>query len=256
MGVPRLIGMIHLGPLPGSPLFAGDLDAIVAAAVRDAVTLEETGFGGLMIENFGDVPFFTDDVPKLTVAAMTRVVDAVRGAVELPIGINVLRNDAVAALSIAAATEASYVRVNVLNGVMYTDQGPIVGRAADVLRLRAEIAPAVAVMADVFVKHAVPPPGLTVEAATRDLAGRGGADIIVVSGSATGDSPDFDRVERVKAAAGSTPVFIGSGMTSGNAPELLAIADGCIVGTALKRDGAPTNPVEAALATRFVAAAA
>jgi membrane complex biogenesis BtpA family protein len=143
----------------------------------------------------------------------------------------------------------------VLNGVMYTDQGPIVGRAADVLRLRRAIAADVAIVADVFVKHAVPPANLTLEDATRDLAGRGGADVLVVSGSATGDAPDLERLERVKNAAGATPVFIGSGATSSNVGAMLGVADGCIVGTSLKRDGRVTNPVDAELAAGFVAAA-
>ena len=208
-----------------------------------------------MIENFGDVPFHADDVPKITVAAMTRAVDAVVRAVDVPVGVNVLRNDVSAALAIAAATGAGFVRVNVLNGVMYTDQGPIVGKAADVLRLRAQLAPQVAVMADVFVKHAVPPAGLVLEDATHDLAGRGGADAIIVSGSATGNAPDFERLKRVKTAAGETPVYVGSGSSPANIADMLAVADGAIVGTSIKVGSVTTNPVDPALAAAVVAAA-
>lgn len=255
MGVPRLIGMIHLGPLPGAPLFDGDFDSLITAALADAATLAGAGFDGIMIENFGDVPFYTDDVPKVTVAAMTRAVDAVVRAVDIPVGVNVLRNDVAAAIAIAATTGAGFVRVNVLNGVMYTDQGPIVGKAAEILRLRKELAPDVAVMADVFVKHAVPPAGLMLEDATHDLAGRGGADAIVVSGSATGNAPDFERLKRVKAAAADTPVYLGSGTSPANIVDMLAIADGAIVGTSIKDGGITTNPVDPSLAASLVAAA-
>ena len=125
--------MVHLGPLPGSPQFGHDLKAVIASALADAERLEAAQFDGVMIENFGDIPFFADDVPKATIAGMTRVVSAISRHVDIPFGVNVLRNDALGALAIAAATGASFIRVNVLSGLMHTDQGPIVGRAAEVL---------------------------------------------------------------------------------------------------------------------------
>lgn len=255
MGVPRLIGMIHLCPLPGAPRYGGDMAPILEAACADAKTLAHAGFDGLMVENFGDAPFYPDDVPAVTVAAMTKAVAAIRDTVDLPIGVNVLRNDVSAALAIAAVTGAEFVRVNVLSGTMFTDQGPITGRAADVLRLRGQLAPDVAIMADVFVKHATPPPGLDLVDATHDLADRGGADAIVVSGSATGQAPDLERIHTVKGAAGTTPVYLGSGVTAESVATMLEIADGCIVGTALKRGGRTTDPVDGGLAATFVEAA-
>jgi len=253
--LPRLIGMIHLGALPGAPAFAGDLDGVIDAAITDAVTLSNAGFDGLMIENFGDAPFFADDVPKVTIAAMSRAVAAVIAAVDLPVGVNVLRNDALGALSVAAATGARFIRVNVLSGMMTTDQGPIVGRAADVARLRATLAPGVAVMADVFVKHATPPPGLTIELATRDLAERGGADAIIVSGTGTGRPPTMAKLREVRASAGGTPLYLGSGVAAGSVARFLTVADGVIAGTAIKQRGVTTNPVAAGRARRFVKAA-
>ena len=247
--------MVHLGALPGSPLFTGDLDAVVDTAVTDAVTLARAGFGGVMIENFGDAPFFADDVPKVTVAAMTRAVDAIRRAVDLPIGVNVLRNDALAALAVAATTGAAFVRVNVLSGTMFTDQGPIVGRAAEVSRARATLAPDVAIMADVFVKHATPPAGLTVEQATHDLTGRGGADAVVVSGSGTGSAPTMSHLRAVRAAAPDTPLYLGSGVTAGTVKRFLTVADGVIAGTSIKQRGRTTAPVAANRSKAFVAAA-
>ena len=253
--IPRLIGMVHLGALPGAPEFAGDLDAVLEAAISDALTLERAGFDGLMVENFGDAPFFADDVPGVTVASMTRAVAAISAAVQLPIGVNVLRNDGVAALAVAAATGAQFIRVNVLSGTMWTDQGPIVGRAAEVSRLRRSIAPHVSIMADVFVKHATPPPGLTLELATRDLADRGSADAIVVSGTGTGRPPSMTKLREVRTAAGATPIYLGSGVTTGTVARFLTVADGVIAGTAIKQRGVTTNPVAAKRAADFVKAA-
>ena len=105
----------------------------------------------------------------------------------VPVGVNVLRNDALAALGIAAATGARFIRVNVLTGLMYTDQGPITGKAAEVARARSRLAPDVEIWADVLVKHAVAPPGSDIRQMARDTIERGGADALIMSGSGTGE---------------------------------------------------------------------
>ena len=253
--LPRLIGMIHLAALPGAPTYTGKLESILERAVGDAVTLADAGFDGLMVENFGDAPFYADDVPKVTVAAMTAAVAAVADSVDIPIGVNVLRNDALAALAVAAATGATMVRVNVLSGTMYTDQGPITGKAAEVARVRASIAPDVAVLADVFVKHAVPPPGLTLVQATHDAVERSGADALVVSGDGTGQATDLDALRTVAGIADPTPVYVGSGADAASITSVLAVGHGAIVGSSLKTDGDPANAVDAELARRFVESA-
>ncbi len=251
--IPELIGMVHLGPLPGAPT-ASSMPQVVSDAVRDALTLADAGFDAVMVENFGDAPFYADDVPKETVAAMARAVGAVVDAVDIPVGVNVLRNDALAALAVAAATGASMIRVNVLSGSMYTDQGLIEGRGADVARLRARLCPDVAILADVFVKHATPPPGLTLLQATHDLAGRGGADALVVSGSGTGAAISLDDALVVKKAAPHLPLVVGSGATPDTLSSLFEVVDSVIVGTSIKVGGITTNPVDPALAAALVAA--
>jgi membrane complex biogenesis BtpA family protein len=254
MSIPRLVGMVHLGPLPGSPAFNGDLDSVITAATADAERIAEAGFDGIMIENFGDAPFYASDAPKVTVASLTTAVNAVYEASRLPVGVNVLRNDGLGALSVAAATPASFVRINILSGTMYTDQGPIVGKAAEIARLRSQICPEVAIMADVFVKHATHPPGLTLTDATNDLVQRALPDAIVVSGAGTGAPADLDELATV-AGLSHLPVYLGSGVTIDNVDAMLAIADGAIVGTSIKVGGVTTNPVDLAAATAFVNAA-
>jgi len=249
----RLIGMVHLGPLPGSPRYGGDIDGIVAAASTDARTLIQAGFDAVLVENFGDAPFFAEDAPKTTIAAMTRAVTAI-AALGVPTGVNVLRNDALGALAVAAATGAAFIRVNVLSGVMHTDQGTITGKAAEVARLRAAVAPGVAIFADVFVKHATPPAGLTIDQAAADLWERAGADGIVVSGPGTGKAVDRSDLERVAAAAPGAPLYVGSGADASSARQLLAVCAGLIVGTAVKVDGVTAAPVDPGRAKAFVAA--
>jgi len=247
--------MVHLGPLPGSPRHTGEFDRVLERAVDDARILAASGFDAVMVENFGDAPFFADDVPKATVAAMTRAVTAVVDAVPIPVGVNVLRNDALAAIAVAAATGATFIRVNVLSGLMHTDQGTITGKAAEVARLRASIAPTVRVLADVFVKHAVAPTGLTVEQAALDLWERSGADGLVVSGSGTGHPLDPTRLDAVHAAVPDAPLYAGSGVDTATVAGLLRICTGVIVGTSIKEGGVTTAPVDPGRAAALVAAA-
>lgn len=251
----QLIGMIHLGPLPGAPRFTGSFEEVLENAIADAQTLTDAGFDALMIENYNDVPFFADEVPPVTVAAMARAVATLRAAVDVPLGVNVLRNDALAAISIAAACDAQFIRVNVLSGSMYTDQGLIEGRAAEIARLRMELSPDVEVLADVFVKHATPPAGLTIQDAAADLWHRGMADALIVSGVATGKPPTDKTIDQVKSAVPDAPLLIGSGATKGRLAKLKTKVDGVIVGTDVKKAGKIGNEVDPKRAKAFVRAA-
>ena len=244
--------MVHLRPLPGSPRFAHDLDAVIEFARRDAIILKNAGFPALIVENFGDAPFYPDQVPPITVAAMTRAVAAVAEAAGLPIGVNVLRNDASSSLAIAAAIGGGMIRVNVLTGLMNTDQGPIIGRAAEVVRERHLLCPDVAILADVLVKHASPPFGTTVEQAGLDTWERGGADALIVSGTGTGVVPDLDEATRLRKAVPEATILIGSGSSAGGLSAFAGIADGAIVGSSIKVDGNVSNQVDPERALELV----
>ena len=236
---PILVGMVHLGALPGSPKYAGEWPALLNAARQDAASLAEGGADAVLLENFSDDPFFKTKVPRITIAAMTVAALAVReSAAGLPVGVNVLRNDGRAALAVAIAAGCQFIRVNVLSGARVTDQGIIQGIAADLLRKRRSWGgEKIAIWADVDVKHSVPLAGRPLEDEVADLLARGGADALIVSGSGTGRPTDPEKLARVKSAAGSTPVLVGSGATPHSARDTRGDAHGFIVGTALKRNG-------------------
>ena len=260
-GTPKpVVGMAHLPPLPGAPRSDGDLETVLDRAVADAEALAAGGVDGLLVENFGDAPFHPDDVPKHTVAMMTRAATAVDGAVDLPVGVNILRNDAGAALSVAAAaTGGAFVRVNVHAGARVTDQGVIEGRAHETLRLRDRLDADVAVFADVDVKHSAPLGERSVREELHDVCERGLADVVIVSGPATGEQVERaalgTAIEARDEVAPETPVLVGSGVTADNAADLLAAADGAIVGTALKEGGETTASVDAERVADVVSAA-
>jgi len=247
--------MVHLPPLPGSPASEHSLSTIIALALADAQVLEQAGFNALMIENFGDAPFRATRVDPHTVACMTVVAQAIRAGTGLPIGINVLRNDPMAALAVAAACGAAFIRVNVHCGVYATDQGVIEGRADETLRYRRLLGTSTAIFADVHVKHARPLSTTSIAEAAEETAYRGRADALIVSGTATGKPTDLADVGAVKTAVPDRPVYVGSGVTSATIHETLAVADGVIIGTAIKQNGRTTAPVDPARAAAFVQAA-
>lgn len=255
-GAKPVVGMLHAPPLPGAPRFDGRREAILDRVLRDAETLAEGGVDGLMLENFGDTPFYPRAAPPAAVAHLTWLAVEVRRQFKLPLGVNLLRNDARGALAVATAAGARFIRVNVLSGARVTDQGVIEGDAHAVLRERVALhATSIRIFADVDVKHSAPlGPPRPVEDEVADLLHRAGADALIVSGSGTGRPADVEQLCRVKAAAGGAPVFVGSGVTAESVAALGAHADGFIVGTALKVDGLAENPVDAARVRALLAA--
>ncbi len=250
-----IIGVVHLLPLPTSARWGGNLKAVIARAEQEATALAAGGVDGIIIENFFDAPFVKDSVDPAVVSAMTLIVDRLKDLVMLPIGINVLRNDAQSAMAIAACVDAQFIRVNVLTGVMATDQGLIEGKAHQLLRYRRELGVEVAILADVLVKHARPlgTPNLTT--AVQDTIERGLADAVILSGWATGSPPSLEDLELAAAAAGNTPVFIGSGASWENIAQLMQAADGAIVASSLKRQGKIEETIDPIRVAQFVEAA-
>ena len=250
------IGVVHLLPLPTSARWQGDLHVAIARAEQEATALASGGAHGIIVENFFDAPFPKSRVDPAVVSAMTLIVQRLKQLVTLPIGINVLRNDARSALAIAACTGASFIRVNVLTGVMATDQGVIEGEAHEILRYRRELGGDVKILADVLVKHATPLGSPNLATSVEDTIHRGLADGVILSGWATGRPPRAEDLELARVAAGDTPVFVGSGANWDNVGELVRYADGVIVSSSLKRKGKIEEPVDPIRVRRFVTAMA
>jgi len=247
-----IIGVVHLLPLPTSPRWGGDLKVVIDRAEQEATALASGGVNGIIVENFFDAPFAKEQVNPAIVSAMTLIVHRLMNLVTLPIGINVLRNDAQSALAIASCVGAQFIRVNVLNGVMATDQGLIEGNAHQLLRYRRELGGDVKILADVLVKHGRPLGSPNLTTAVRETTERALADGIILSGWATGSPPSLEDLELARTAAGSTPVFIGSGANWENIPTLIQAADGVIVSSSLKRHGRITQPIDPSRVSQFV----
>lgn len=247
-----VIGVVHLLPLPTSPRWGGSLKTVIDRAEQEATALASGGVNGIIVENFFDAPFTKGTVDPAVVSAMTQIICRLKDLVTLPLGVNVLRNDAKSAMAIASCTDIAFIRVNVLTGVMATDQGIIEGEAYHLLRYRRELGYDVKILADVLVKHARPLGSPNLTTAVQETIERGLADGIILSGWATGSPPSLEDLELATAAANGTPVFIGSGANWENIPTLIQAADGAIVSSSLKRHGKIDQPIDPIRVSQFV----
>ena len=246
-----LIGVLHLLPLPGAPLYEGAIQKVYDQALAELEVFKRHQLDSVIVENFRDMPYFPGRVPAETVAAMAAVSREVVRAADMPVGINVLRSDGEAAVAVAAASGAHYVRVNVHMGAVVADQGIVQGSSQFSVRLRSALKSRALIFADVGVKHAAPIAGRSLDIETHDLAERGLADAIIVTGDRTGvetSGTDVDIVRRSTAL----PLLVGSGATPENIEQMLPKVNGLIVGSYFKKDGASHNLVDESRVQRFV----
>ncbi len=246
-----LIGVVHLPTLPGDPGYDGrSFDSLLEFAMTDARALVEGGMRAMILEIFGSAPLpkatANQPMPPHHTAIMSIVAHEIRKEFpDLILGINCLRNDAQAAIGIAVASRASFIRVNVLTGAYVTDQGVIEGDAYNLLRYRQLLdARHIAILADVLVKHATPLAPISASDATKDTLLRAHADAVIVTGSGTGEPVDRRTLEEVFRASDSRPVLLGSGTKAETLANYASFIKGAIVGTALKVDGIVSNPVD------------
>tara|TARA_B100000212_G_scaffold336459_1_gene309831 strand:- start:1724 stop:2485 length:762 start_codon:yes stop_codon:yes gene_type:complete len=239
-----IYGVVHLKSLPGSPSNRISLDEIIDHAQEDVNNLIFGGVDGIIIENFGDTPFVKDDISKRTLANFTTVVENLSIDKDIKIGINVLRNDGIAALSIAEATKSNFVRINVLNNTMFTDQGVIEGKSHEISQFKSTLNNVIEIYADVFVKHAVPPPGSKIENHAAELIERAGADVVIVTGDGTGHEINLNDLEKVRNIVPEGKLAIGSGVNSANVMAYQNLADILIVGTSFKLDNDVSKKVD------------
>jgi len=241
-----VVGMIHVGALPGTPRYRGSVATVVAKAVREAKLYEQCGVDAIAVENMHDVPYLRSQVGPEITAAMTTVARAVTRAVSLPCGIQILAGANREALAVALAAELTFVRVEGFVFAHVADEGIIESSAGDLLRYRTALhADHIAVVCDLKKKHSAHAITSDVDIAeTAKAAEFFLADGVIVTGPATGQAADLDDLRAVRTAT-SLPLFVGSGVTAENVASYLEIADAVIVGSTFKLDGKWSNDIDA-----------
>ncbi len=238
-----IIGMLHLPPLPGSPIYNGKgLKEVIDRALYDANELQEGGVDALEVENFSDPTYYPQEVgPELT-AAMAVISDHVIRAASKPVGICILA-DPKASLSVAHAVGAKFVRATFFTEASVDVSGLVCPKPHELLRFRKFLDPSIKIFTDVHIKHSAPlvnrPLGDSALDAKYFLS-----DAVIISGTHTGKETKLEDLKEAKDAVEDFPVLVGSGFRKEHAAKILAIADGAIVGTSLKKDGVSSNVVD------------
>jgi len=251
----RLVGMLHVPALPGTPAHSMDIDAIVDHVVSEAQTLIAAGFNALLLENMHDAPYLKGQVGPEIVASMTTVARAVRAETTLPLGIQILAAANREALAVAKAAGLQFLRAEGFVFGHVADEGYIDACAGELLRYRKLIgAEDVQVFCDLKKKHSSH--AVTADVSlfeTAQAAEFFQADGVIVTGTATGAPADPADLHEVKAAT-KLPLLVGSGITPESVAEALEVADGVIVGSSIKQDGHWANPIDLDAAKRVVEA--
>ena len=237
-----IIGMVHLLPLPESPHFVGDIQAIIQRAIDDTQALITADVDALIIENFGDEPYLIGEPTPAQFALMARVATQIHQMTDKPIGINVQFNAWRAEIALAYACHAQFIRVEVFVDTVLSAQGQVNPCSAQLMRYRQALgAKNIHIWADIQTKYTQNLLPQSITQSAKDAV-NAGADVLIVTGSATGQATPLEMVGEVKSVV-SNPVLVGSGTTLSNVKNVLQIADGAIVGSALKVDGKASNAV-------------
>jgi membrane complex biogenesis BtpA family protein len=246
-----IVGMIHLLALPEAPGYQNSLDAIYERALREAAALEDAGVDALIVENFGDEPYLIGELSPVQLALMAAVTRDIIRTVSLPVGVNCQFNAWQSEVAVAHACKADFIRVEVFVDTVVMAQGQVLPCSAQILRYRHQLdANNISLWADIQTKYTRTLLPQSIEQSALD-AQAAGADVLIVTGAATGQSTPLDIVAQVKKVA-HIPVVVGSGTTAANASQVLRVADGAIVGSALKVDGKAENEVSAEATRKFM----
>jgi hypothetical protein len=247
-----VIAMVHLGALPGSPLFDAEagLDGIVAAAGRDLAALQSAGFDAVMFGNENDRPY-EFDVDTASTATMAYVIGCLRADITVPFGVNVLW-DPMSTMALAAATGAAFVR-EIFTGTYASDMGAWTPNAGRALRYRDRLGRRdLALLYNVSAEFAYSLDRRSLADRARSAVFSSIPDAILVSGAITGEAASMSDLEAVKRVLPHTPVLANTGVKHETVAEVLKVADGCVVGSSLKVDGNTWKPVDPARATEFM----
>ena len=247
-----IIGMVHLLPLPGAPAYGGSMEAVCDRAMADLQALQEGGVDAFIIENFGDVPYGTENSP-MTLAAMSAVASLVAANAKIPFGINVQFNCVDQEWAMAYATGADFIRVEAFVENRVGIHGITYAGAPELMRLKGNYPSKTMIFADINTKHTFPLVDQPMDFSVHEAL-ESGADALIVTGLLTGQSPTVEDVKQFKEMAKNAPVLLGSGVNTANAKEFFQVADGAIIGSSIKIDGDVNKGVDKERVQRLVSA--
>ena len=251
-GKKPVIAMVHFGALPGAPLYDADagLEGLVEGIRKDLRALQTAGVDAIMFGNENDRPY-EFKVDAASTATMAYAIGQVKREITVPFGVNVLW-DPMSSVALAAATGASFVR-EILTGTYASDMGPWNPNAGEAMRYRDRLGRRdLALFDNISAEFAWSLDQRSLADRARSAVFSSIPDAILVSGIITGEAAALSELEAVKKVLPDTPVLANTGVKHATIADVLRVADGCIVGTALKVDGNTWNAVDPERAKEFM----
>ena len=247
-----IIGMIHLKPLPGSPVYDGKgLKKVIDQALEEAGKLIDGGVDGVQVENYNDPSYFPDVAPAETVSSLSIVAHEVHKAYpNVPMGICLLA-DPIASIAVAHTSGARFVRATVFTEAVVDVSGLALRRPHEILRYRKFLDPSIKIFADVHIKHSAPLAMRPIEESAYDAA-YFMADAVIISGKHTGFETPLEDLKKVRGVLPDYPIMVGSGMNKVNAQKILEVASGAFVGSTFKIDGNSYKSVDCERVKEFM----
>ncbi len=244
-----VIGMVHFGALPGTPLYDPDID-LLASVRADLHALQDAGFDAVMFGNENDRPY-EFDVDTASTATMAAVIGELKSEITVPFGINVLW-DPMSSVALATATGAHFVR-EIFTGTYASDMGPWTPNAGEALRYRNRLGrPDLAMLYNISAEFAHSLDQRSLPDRARSAVFSSIPDAVLVSGQITGEAAALSDLEAVKSVLPDIAVMANTGVRHDTIADVLAISDGCIVGSSLKVDGDTWNAVDPERAKDFM----
>lgn len=248
-----VLSMIQPNPLPGSYRHDNEtIDEIVYHALKETEMVQENGFDGIILQNMNDMPIKQVSRPE-AIGYMTRIGYEIRkNFPDLVLGV-LVNWDGVAALSVADAIGADFVRVeHLFTGANVTSAGILQAQCVEIAEVRKRTRSKVPVYADIYEVHGVPLGKKPIEDAAWEAVHEAFADGLFLAGKSIEASKEM--IAKVREKLPDTPVFLGGGATGDNVYELLKHYDGVSVATWIK-DGNMKNPINPEKAKIFMAEA-
>lgn len=250
-----IIAMCHLKALPGDPGYdpAKGMEWIVDMAHADLCALQDGGVDAVMFSNEASLPYLTK-VEPVTTACMARVIAELRPDIRVPFGVNVLW-DPTASIDLAVATGGQFVR-EIFSGVYASDFGLWNTNCGEIIRHQHAVhAQGVKLFFNIVPESAVYLAQRHVVDIAKSTVFVSNPAALCVSGLTAGAEASTQTLHLVKEAVPATPIFANTGVRLSNVAQMLAIADGAIVGTTFKRDGYIWNEVDVNRVREFMQAA-
>jgi membrane complex biogenesis BtpA family protein len=238
-----VIGMVHFLPMPTDPKYDNSvgLKPVIERARREVLSLQNGGIDGILFCNEYSIPY-VENVRTVTVACMARIIGELLCEIKVPFGVDVAL-DPFKVFDLASATGADFVR-ETLSGAYSGNYGLQSIPQGEVERHRYDVGCGNVLTFTTLMHEGVSPlVNRPVEEVAKSIEFAIHPSAFMVYSVTSGSEIDLSYIKKAKEVT-DVPLFASNGVKAETIASILEVADGCIVGTSIKRDGIFDNEID------------